>query len=48
MIDRLQATGLQANIKKCEFSVKRTKYLGFIVSIDGIQVDLDKIQVIKD
>jgi RNase H-like domain found in reverse transcriptase/Integrase zinc binding domain len=48
VIDRLQAAGLQADIKKCEFSVKRTKYLGFIVSTDGIQVDPDKIQVIKD
>jgi predicted aspartyl protease len=48
VIDRLQAAGLQADIKKCEFSVKRTKYLGFIISTDGIQVDPDKIQVIKD
>jgi hypothetical protein len=48
VIDRLQVAGLQADIKKYEFSVKRTKYLGFIISTDGIQVDLDKIQVIKD
>jgi hypothetical protein len=36
VIDRLQAAGLQADIKKCEFSVKQTKYLGFIVSTDSI------------
>jgi hypothetical protein len=48
VIDRLQAADLQADIKKCEFSVKRTKYLGFIISTDGIQVDPDKIQVIKN
>jgi hypothetical protein len=48
VIERLQAAGLQADIKKCEFSVQRTKYLGFIISTDGIQVDPDKIRVIAD
>ena len=48
VVDRLHAAGLQADIKKCEFGVKRTKYLGFIISTDGIQVDPEKIQVIKD
>jgi hypothetical protein len=36
------------DIKKSEFSVKKTKYLGFIISTDGIQVDLEKIKVIQD
>jgi transposase InsO family protein len=48
VIERLHKAGLQADIKKCEFGVKRTKYLGFIISTDGIQVDPDKIKVIKD
>jgi hypothetical protein len=48
VIDRLQAAGLQADIKKCEFSVKQTKYLGFIVSMDSIRVDPDKVQVVRD
>jgi hypothetical protein len=30
-------------IKKCEFHVKQTKYLGFIVIIEGIEVDLEKV-----
>ena len=46
VIERLRAAGLQADIKKCEFSVKRTKYLGFIISTDGVQVDPDKVQVV--
>ena len=29
---RLREAGLQADIKKCEFGVQRTKYLGFIIS----------------
>jgi methylmalonyl-CoA mutase cobalamin-binding subunit len=46
VIERLQKAGLQANIKKSEFSVKRTKYLGFIISTKGIEVDLEKTFVI--
>jgi predicted oxidoreductase len=43
VLQRLRDAGLQADIKKSEFSVKRTKYLGFIISTDGIEVDPDKI-----
>jgi len=43
---RLREAGLQADIKKCEFGVMRTKYLGFIVTTKGIEVDLEKVEVI--
>jgi hypothetical protein len=46
VVDRLRSAGLQADIKKCEFGVKRTKYLGFIISTDGVQVDPEKVQVV--
>jgi hypothetical protein len=36
VVEQLQAARLQANIKKCEFSIKRTKYLGFIILTDSI------------
>jgi hypothetical protein len=39
---------LQADIKKCEFHVIYTKYLGFIISIEGIEVDPEKVTVIKN
>jgi len=48
VLERLISAGLQADIKKCEFGVKRTKYLGFIVSTSSIEVDLEKVKVIKD
>lgn len=48
VLSRLKKAGLQADIDKCEFSVKRTKYLGFILTTDGVEVDPDKISVIKD
>ena len=43
----LYKAGLQANIKKLEFSIKRIKYLGFIISTDRIKADLEKMAVIN-
>ena len=34
----LRKAGLQADIKKTEFHITHTKYLGFIISIDDIKV----------
>jgi hypothetical protein len=44
---RLRKAGLQADIKKTEFHVTRTKYLRFIISIKGIEVDPEKISAIN-
>jgi len=46
VLERLCKAGLQADIKKSEFSTKRTKYLGFIISTKGIEADLEKTAVI--
>jgi hypothetical protein len=46
VIKRLKKAGLQADIKKSEFKVKCTKYLGFIISTDGIETDLEKTFII--
>ncbi|OCK93564.1 uncharacterized protein K441DRAFT_565009, partial [Cenococcum geophilum 1.58] len=37
----------KVNIKKLKFSIKRIKYLGFIINIDGIKADLEKTAVIN-
>ena len=42
VLQRLRNAGLQVDIKKSEFSVKRTKYLGFIISTNGIETDPEK------
>ena len=47
VLQRLRNAGLQADIKKSEFSVKCTKYLGFIISTDGIETDPEKTSVIE-
>jgi len=43
---QLYKAGLQADIKKCKFKVTCIKYLGFIISTDGIEVDPEKVKVI--
>ena len=43
----LQTNNLQADIKKSEFNVRKTKFLGFIVGVDGIEVNPEKVAVIK-
>jgi hypothetical protein len=48
VLERLRNAGLQIDLKKCEFHVTRTKYLGFIISTDGIEVDPEKISVVKN
>ncbi len=48
VLERLRNTSLQIDLKKCEFYVTWTKYLGFIISIDSIEVDLDKIVIVRD
>lgn len=49
VLSKLQDAGLYVDIKKCEFEVKTTKYLGFIIEAEkGIRMDPDKIKAIKD
>lgn len=48
VLERLRTAGLQASIKKCEFHVTRTKYLGFILTTDGVEVDPEKTAVISN
>ena len=40
--------GLQVDVDKCEFLVKRVKYLGLIISTDRISMDSEKVQAIFD
>ena len=44
----LQKHGLYARPDKCQFSVNSIKYLGFILSKDGLKMDPTKVQTIQD
>ena len=43
----LREAGLQIDIDKCEFEVKTTKYLGFILEVGkGVRMDPQKVEAI--
>lgn len=47
VLQRLKDNGIQLDINKCEFSVKKVKYLGFIVAAEvGIEMDPEKVKAI--
>ena len=46
VLQYLQEAGLQASLKKYEFSITKTKFLGFIISTEGIATNLEKIAVV--
>ena len=48
-LKRLREAGLQLNVNKCEFEMKTTKYLGFIIEINkGIIMHSTKIEIISN
>jgi len=44
---RLRQAGLQIDIEKCEFHTQETRYLGLIISTEGIKMDPKKIATVK-
>ena len=44
----LRKESLYTNLKKCEFLTHRITFLGFIVTPDGVSVDLEKIRCIVE
>jgi len=48
VLRKLEDAGLQVDIRKCEFEVSKTTFLGFVVSDQGVQVDPAKTAIIRD
>jgi hypothetical protein len=48
VLTRLRKASLQVDIKKSEFGVASTKYLGFIISTTGISMDPNKVAIVRD
>ena len=48
VFDRLREAGLKLQPKKCTFGQTEVKYLGHIVSKDGVATDPAKLQIVKD
>ena len=48
ILEAIRKSGMKVKPSKCEFHKKETKYLGFIISREGIKTDRVKTQVIWD
>ena len=46
VLKRLESVGLQVDVKKSEFIVQETKFLGVIIGADSLRIDLEKITAI--
>ncbi|KAI3370531.1 hypothetical protein L3Q82_025288 [Scortum barcoo] len=46
VLDRLAEVGLKISVDKCQFCLPKVKYLGHIVSADGVSPDLAKIEAV--
>jgi len=45
---RLRQHGLKLKASKCHFFKREVRYLGHVISADGIQTDPDKISSVRD
>ena len=45
-MDRIREFGLKLSPKKCSFFQRKVKFLGYIVSSDGIEADSEKVEKI--
>lgn len=48
VLEALQKEQLQAKLSKCEFNKQELKFLGMVVSKDGLKVDETKVKVVRD
>lgn len=48
VLQRAQAAGITLNTAKCEFSKTKVKFLGYIISADGISSDPEKTRAVRE
>jgi hypothetical protein len=48
VLARLLEAGLQVDIKKCEFNVTKTRYLGYVITTEGIEPDPEKVEPLRN
>ena len=47
MFEVLQRHRLHLNVDKCAFEVGASKFLGYFITNEGIEVNLDQIEAVK-
>lgn len=48
VLTRLREAGLQVDIMKSEFNVTRIKYLGYILTTKGLEIDPEKVEPLRN
>jgi hypothetical protein len=48
VLERLNKAGLYLDVNKCKFGATKVKYLGLIISTNGIEMDPEKVQAVMD
>jgi len=48
ILKRVEETGLTLKASKCEFHTTEIEYLGYVISLQGLRMDEEKIQTIKE
>lgn len=48
VLTRLQNANLKVNLSKCSFAQEEVKYLGHVVSAEGLKPDPEKIKAVRD
>jgi hypothetical protein len=48
VLRKLKKYKLYLQLGKCEFHVKKTEFLGFIVSTEGVKMNLKKISAVQE
>ena len=48
MLEKLREEKLQINLKKCSFVKKELVYLGFVVSVEGLEIEPKKVKAILE
>ena len=46
VLEKLHVAGLFVKPEKCEFEVNKTTFLGFVISQEGIEMDLEKVSAV--
>ena len=48
VLERLYKENILITIKKCKFHIKKTNFIGFIIKLRQISINLKKVQAIID
>uniref|UniRef100_A0A0G4FPU1 Reverse transcriptase domain-containing protein n=1 Tax=Chromera velia CCMP2878 TaxID=1169474 RepID=A0A0G4FPU1_9ALVE len=48
LLDRVQKCGLKLKVEKAQFALLEVKYLGFLLSADGVRPDLVKLEALRN